>query len=428
MGQSAKTKNSLKKFFIIIIRAPLKNFLQSFQRCQPNVGAFYTVSTGALWNQWRIWNTGLPGIKPYYAVKCNPEPILLKWMLSKGAGFDCASAKEMYLVKRIMDEERCLNEDKILFANPCKTPADISAGKVIGSQLVTADSSSEIEKMKSMNYKPNLLLRVSVDDVTATCPFGTKFGLEPSQVGEVAFKAKSAGFSVVGLSFHVGSGSKDTNSYKTAIKTCKDVWSKLKSNDLVKNMKILDLGGGWSYKEDEFMAAAKRVREALGEGEKVEQVIAEPGRFFAAPTHTLYIRVVGKKPLAPSGWRYTFDESIYGQFSCIPFDHMSPQIGRIRSVAEAKRPKTRALFFGRTCDSLDIIGKSIETEELEVGDWLVVPNMGAYTTATSSEFNGFPKPRLFETNMELENKDVNWFTNMDYPLANMMDVKKACEM
>jgi ornithine decarboxylase len=33
-----------------------------------------------------------------------------------------------------------------------------------------------------------------------------------------------------------------------------------------------------------------------------------------------------------------------------------------------------------------------EMEELEVGDWLWFPNMGAYTSVTASEFNGFPRP------------------------------------
>ena len=33
---------------------------------------------------------------------------------------------------------------------------------------------------------------------------------------------------------------------------------------------------------------------------------------------------------------------------------------------------------------------------LEVGDWLYFPLMGAYTSATASEFNGFPKPDLMK--------------------------------
>lgn len=350
-------------------------------------------------------------------------------MLSKGAGFDCASAREMYLVKTILDEGKYLNKDKILFANPCKTPGDIVAGQTVGAQLVTADSSEEILKMREMKYKPNVLLRIATDDVTAACPFSKKFGLEPKQAGEVAFAAKSSGINIVGLSFHVGSGSKNPESYKDAVKSCRDVWGVLRRGGLVDSMKILDLGGGWSYKEKEFLAAAKKVQEGLASsGERVEQVIAEPGRFFAAPSHNLYIRVVGKKPMANGfGWRYTLDESVYGQFTCIPFDHANPQIGRIVLDKDEKpRKKSLALFFGRTCDSLDIIGKSIEVEELEVGDWLYVPNMGAYTTATSSEFNGFPKPCIFE--MENEPEDVKWLTNMQYPLADMLNVSKACEI
>ena len=37
------------------------------------------------------WNAMLPKIHPFYAVKCNPEPALLKLLASLGTGFDCAS-------------------------------------------------------------------------------------------------------------------------------------------------------------------------------------------------------------------------------------------------------------------------------------------------------------------------------------------------
>ena len=53
--------------------------------------------------------------------------------------------------------------------------------------------------------------------------------------------------------------------------------------------------------------------------------------------------------------------------------------------------KSEAIVFGRTCDSLDVIAKGV-MDNMEVGDWLYFPMMGAYTSATASEFNGFPKP------------------------------------
>lgn len=126
-----------------------------------------------------------------------------------------------------------------------------------------------------------------MDDTTATSQFGLKFGLPPEQVGEVAFAAHSLQIPVHGLSFHVGSGSKNPAAYEHAIGVAKETWEKLRRGGVVQKMKILDLGGGWSSEEKPFLAAAAHVKKALSYGEIVERVIAEPGRFFAAPTHHL---------------------------------------------------------------------------------------------------------------------------------------------
>jgi hypothetical protein len=59
--------------------------------------------------------------------------------------------------------------------------------------------------------------------------------------------------------------------------------------------------------------------------------------------------------------------------------------------------KEEGVLFGRTCDSLDVIAKG-PMEQMDVGDWLYFPLMGAYTSATASEFNGFPKPHTMIDN------------------------------
>jgi len=414
-----------KLFFLYIIITALKAFIKHLN---PVTGSFYTISSKKFLQQWSLWNQGLPGITPYYAVKCNPEPMLLKWISDYGGRFDCASSREMYLVKDALGEY--YTKDKILFANPCKTPNDVEAGKDLQVSLVTADSCEELLKMDSMGYKTSVLLRVAADDMTSSSPFAMKFGLSPSKVGEVAYLAKRLKIPVLGLSFHVGSGSKNPLAFKNAITICKNVWSNLRKNELADSFKILDLGGGWSPEKDAFLESAKHAKEALQQGEKVERVIAEPGRFFAAPTHSLYVRVVGKKLTVDNqGWRYTLDESIYGQFSCVPFDHATPQIARvILNKDNTSRLGAKALFFGRTCDSLDIIAKSRFTEELFVGDWLHVPSMGAYTTATSTEFNGFPKPDSYKDLDDPLEDELKWLSNIEFPLGGMLDVEKACSI
>jgi hypothetical protein len=66
----------------------------------------------------------------------------------------------------------------------------------------------------------------------------------------------------------------------------------------------------------------------------------------------------------------------------------------VRKEGERLRPYSKGTLFGRTCDSLDVIAKA-SMEELDIGDWLWFPKMGAYTRATASEFNGFPRPETF---------------------------------
>jgi ornithine decarboxylase len=46
---------------------------------------------------------------------------------------------------------------------------------------------------------------------------------------------------------------------------------------------------------------------------------------------------------------------------------------------------------GPTCDSIDVIREEIELPKLDVGDLIVGRVMGAYTWASASEFNFFPR-------------------------------------
>ncbi len=371
-----------------------------------------------------MWRSHLPHVKPYYAVKCNPDPTLLQWLYRRGAAFDCASAREMTLVQEHFGKQSMGSH--VLFANPCKTLNDIVVGKNLGVPWVTADSSEELVKMAQEGYVPQVLLRLAVDDSGSACPFGAKFGLEPSKAEEVVRAAKDLRIPVVGLSFHVGSGSHTPNAFGCAVRQSLDLWAELHGKQLTSySPSILDLGGGWSSDPKLFADQARSARSALQYGHLPQKVIAEPGRFFAKPTHDLYVRVVGKKPRKGGGWRYTLDESIYGQFSCVPFDHATPPLARLKLDSHGSRPKTPATLFGRTCDSLDWIANSAAMEELDVGDWLYAPNMGAYTTATSTEFNGFPKPDVIATDERPEEENLSWLTGLDYPLANMLSVKAA---
>ena len=328
--------------------------------------------------QWAIWNTHLPNVKPYYAVKCNPDPWLMTWLSHKGVGFDCASVREVNAVKKITKAD-------ILFANPCKKRDEIIQSSVADVSTTVVDSHEEIDKLNEIGFQGNSFIRIQVEDAGSMMPFSAKFGLEVSAVMSLAKYAKIKGQPLNGISFHVGSGCKDPLQYKSAIHQAYDALAQLRVAGHSAN--IVDIGGG--FMSEGFAETAKIIRES----QNGLKFIAEPGRFFAATSHDLFVRVIGKKAGKKGiGWRYTLDESLYGQFSCIPFDHAQPRWIRVRGANEEPRKKTSAVLYGRTCDSVDFIAAADEAEELMEGDLLWFPNMGAYTTVTSTEFNGFPKP------------------------------------
>jgi len=308
-------------------------------------------------------------------------------------GFDCASPRE------IRDALRCAPPNRVLYAQPCKKADDICEADSLGVRTTVVDSVEEVEKLGE--WRGDVYVRLLVEDKGSKQPFGKKFGAPLAWVPRIAEAAKIHGVRLTGLSFHVGSESQDPGQHAAAIDECGKAALLLKDRGFP--VQTVDVGGGFLSDERSFAAVAAGISKAAKAWSGETQWIAEPGRFLAAPTHTLYTKVIGKKPMWYPGafdeevdpkWRITIDESVYGAFSNIPFDGQKPVLERLvpkycRAVVR-KRP---TVVFGRTCDSGDLISERANLPEVGVGDWLLARNMGAYTTVTASEFNGFPKPR-----------------------------------
>jgi ornithine decarboxylase len=333
-------------------------------------------------------------------VKCNPDRTLLQTLSQLGAGFDCASGRELMEVADVGYGSECFHK-RVVYANPCKPKRDLLKAKALGSPTTVIDSCEEIDKLSEIGWSGSAFIRLLVEDTGSLLPFSRKFGLANESLSKVVDYAKLKGLRLSGVSFHVGSGCHTSEQYKKAIHQSQKALGILTKagNDA----KLIDIGGGFLPTEEQFALHARAIRKGIfGTLQDPYTYIAEPGRFFADGSFDLFVQVIGKKPsLDGQGWRFTIDESLYGQFSCIPFDHKIPTWVRIPTSYEGKdfapRKKVKGTLFGRTCDSLDMIARSESMEDLEVGDWLWFPNMGAYTSVTASEFNGFPKPPLHGT-------------------------------
>lgn len=353
---------------------------------------------GALRRRAEAWRQHLPRVEPFYAVKCNSHPALVGalWQLWQEwgyGGFDCASPAEMETVTRIGVDPA----DRVVYANPCKQESAISFAKSIGVRCVVFDNEAELLKLQRLHPTAKLLLRVQTDDSLAQCPLSNKFGARMEDAGALLARARELGLSVVGVSFHVGSGCSQRGAFRSALQRARAVFDEEERCGFMPT--LLDIGGGFPGWDEagqvSFAEHAADITELLEElfPSRAVRVIAEPGRFFAATAQAALTMVVSTADTT-QGHRYYLNDGLYGSFNCLLYDHaVAPQptvlrSGKVLSPDEAG-PNVRCTVFGPTCDGFDVVADSMDLPRLQVGDRLLFPNMGAYTSAASTSFNGF---------------------------------------
>ena len=353
--------------------------------------AFYIIDLGEIVNSYSTWMRLLPNVHPYYAVKCNPNPVMLDALASLGANFDCASETEMKTIIEITKDPT-----RIIFANPCKMTSQIRYARANDVDLMTFDCEEELYKIKLYHPYAKLILRLAVDDSKSLCKFNKKFGCKLDQVLELLTIAKTLKLAVVGFSFHVGSGCSSSDNFYGAIKDCREAVDIAKTIGI--EVSIIDIGGGFPGvdRKISFEEIAKRVNDGIHDFFSMEvesgavKFISEPGRYFAEKTHTLVLNVIGKKIITDDNGEkmivYYLNDGIYGSFNCIYFDHNVPTILPFNE-RDGKLFKSR--LFGPTCDSIDLIADEIMLPELAISEIVYVENFGSYTVAASSNFNGF---------------------------------------
>jgi ornithine decarboxylase len=343
---------------------------------------YFIINLNILINAYNNWITLLPLVKPYYAIKCNPDPVIINLLNDLGCNFDCASKNEIEIIS---------DKSKIIFANPCKIPEHLIYAKENNVNLLTFDCEEELYKIKQYHPLANLILRLAVDDSQSICKFNKKFGCNLNDIEYLLNIGLSLNLNIIGFSFHVGSNCKSPKVYYDALDICKKAYDIAKELNI--NINIIDIGGGFSY-NNEFINYVNYINLGINNffNNINIQFIAEPGRYFVEKTHTLYLTVIGKKKIIDDNeitFIYYLNESIYGSFNCIIYDYANPILKPI-NVNDTKLYFSK--FFGITCDSLDLIKDNILFQELFINDKLYVSDFGAYTISAGSNFNGIEKP------------------------------------
>ena len=350
--------------------------------------AFYIVNIKKIVEQYEKWSEHLPRVKPFYAVKCNPNPVITKLLNGFNIGFDCASKNE---ISQIISQGT--KPEDVIFANPCKASGQIKFARSEDVDLMTFDDVHELYKIKLYHPHAKLVLRIAVDESKSMCKFNCKFGANQSEIKNILNIAKSLELNIVGVSFHVGSNCLDAKTYYTALEDVKKVFIIAGENGFSFN--LVDIGGGFPGYDKEGEVTFEEMAEQINKGiddffpEEGIEFIAEPGRYFVCSSHTLVTNIIGKKKLGDK-FTYYLNDGIYGSFNCVYFDNAKPVI---MPYNERDGKQYESTVFGPTCDSIDIISESCQLPDLAIGEWVYVENFGAYTSAAASTFNGFQQTR-----------------------------------
>jgi len=360
---------------------------------------------------YREFREKLPDVQAYFAVKANSNPEIIKTMYDMGASFDVASLPEFMLVheniKHLSEKEQ---EDfiwnKIIYANTIK-PADVLAKLNNYKILVTFDNIEELKKIKKHSPDVGLILRIRVPNTGSMVELSSKFGAHPGEAVDLIAQALNMGLGVEGISFHVGSQCNNFDNYSQALNFASSIFKEAELRNYHigftgkenKKRKILDIGGGFPVKYTPDVKSFTDLAEKLNSEIKRMfpkddiQVIAEPGRFIVATACTLVTKIVGKA-IRDGKTCYYLNDGVYHTFSGQVFDH---QHYPLHSFKDGE--KKVCATFGPTCDAFDTISLADELpEDLQIDDLLYAENIGAYTIASTTYFNGFPPPKVVHLN------------------------------
>ncbi|KAG5683763.1 hypothetical protein PVAND_013028 [Polypedilum vanderplanki] len=360
-----------------------------------NDDSFYILNLEDVRLKYRLWMEKIPRVVPYYAVKCNDLEEVLNTLRDLGAGFDCASKKEIHQMLALN-----VDKEKILYTHTAKQISHLKYSAEQNIEKITFDSVEELEKIKKVHPNAKVVLRIRFDAASSIINLGIKFGCDPiKEAPKFIELCKDMNMNLIGISFHVGSGTQDFGIFERALATVRELFDFAATIGFKLN--FVDIGGGFIGENISLLDNyAKSINTGIDKNfpsSNEVEIVAEPGRYFVDSAFSIATQIVLKKSGTDGQIHYYLNESIYMSF-LIAFLYKSDLkftiIRKSKMENETKSEKLSTLW-GCTCNSMDKIMGDCMMKEMEIGDWLIFHNMGAYTLTVSTKFNGFENNKVF---------------------------------
>ena len=342
--------------------------------------------------RYAAFTRALPGVRSFYAMKCNPSPEILRVLAARGASFEIASRNELRTLQRLG-----IAPADVLYSNPVKPPAHIAEAHRVGLWRFSFDSPNELTKIARYAPGAAVYIRLRVNDEASVFPLSRKFGAEAGDAFELMMLAKQLGLRPYGITFHVGSQCGNTAAWRQAIGDSARLMTQLLAENI--EISMLDLGGGFPARYvtgvPSIEAIGAMVMPALDEllPYRPSLISAEPGRHLVAESAVMAAGVIGRERRGAENWLF-LDVGAYNGLM-----ETQQTVGQWRFPLWSSRPDHGAVeqvpftVTGPSCDSSDTMfaGASLP-DAIDVGDTIYIGSAGAYTLAYASAFNGFDPP------------------------------------
>lgn len=348
-------------------------------------GPLLLVDSAVLREKVRRFKAALPRVQPHYAVKCNPDPAVLRILREAGCGFEIASPAELALCR-----ELGVPAEELYFSNPMRARAAVAEAAAAGVRWYVVDSVSELRKVHEVAPQASFYLRLHTSNEGSVSPLSEKFGVFEEEVEAIVDEALRLGADLCGATFHAGSQCLNPANWRSGIEAALALFETLRGRGLAP--RLLNLGGGFPVEHRDPVPSIGQIGEvinaALAAVPDSIRVMAEPGRFLVSDSAYLVCRVIGTTVRRGQRWAY-LDAGVFNGLlettTGIDYDMRSDRRGDAVPWVVA----------GPTCDSMDICARSQPLpDDLREGDFVYVRNAGAYSQACGSTFNGFALPQV----------------------------------
>jgi diaminopimelate decarboxylase len=387
---------------------------------------FYVIDNQSLENSIvgfkKAFSSHIDGCTPFYALKSNDHPFIVKSVIRHGFGIDVSSGRELGIARKC-------GAEKILFSGPGKTMEELGLA-LDNARFVTVhiDSFSELKKLGKLAQERKVKIKAGVRFFSSVHGTWSKFGIPLRELKSFWETARDFPYiDLQGLQFHI-SWNKDPSKYVKIIKELAEYLKESVPASILDEIKFLDFGGGFfPDRSDGYYP-----REKYGPGLVAGQIVGRKAnsdnkrqRYYLIESSSLdeFAREISNalnahiKPLIPKCAYYTEPGRIIcnnamhivvsvldkkredrvisdGGINMTGWEYGENYYYPIFNLTHPSAEEIDCTVYGPLCTPRDLWGYYCYAEKMEEGDLLVVLNQGSYKYVLAQNFIK-PIPKVY---------------------------------